>query len=173
VPLKILGDGAESNSVAEAAARCPWIEWLGWRPVEEVQTLTGGARFVVIPSVWYETFNRMHLDGFAKGTPVVGSDLGSMQAIIDHRRTGLLFKPGDADDLVRQVRWLLSSAPEVYARMRVAARQEFEAHYTARASHDLLMRIYASARERMARRGKHRSHVPAAAVSASARAVDG
>jgi glycosyltransferase involved in cell wall biosynthesis len=114
----------------------------------------------------------MHLDAFAKGTPVIGSNLGSMQAIIDHGRTGLLFKPGDADDLVRQVRWLLSSPPEFYAQMRVAARQEFEAHYTAQASHDRLMRIYASARERMERRVKQGSRVSTSAVSASARAID-
>jgi glycosyltransferase involved in cell wall biosynthesis len=114
----------------------------------------------------------MHLDAFAKGTPVIGSNLGSMQAIIDHGRTGLLFKPGDAGDLVRQVRWLLSSPPEFYAQMRVAARQEFEAHYTAQASHDRLMRIYASARERMERRVKQGSRVSTSAVSASARAVD-
>jgi glycosyltransferase involved in cell wall biosynthesis len=115
----------------------------------------------------------MHLDAFAKGTPVIGSNLGSMQAIIDHRRTGLLFQPGDADDLVRQVRWLLSSPPEVYAQMRVAARHEFEAHYTAQASHDRLMRIYAAARERMQQRAKHPSAVSASPVSASVRGVDG
>ena len=113
----------------------------------------------------------MHLDAFAKGTPVIGSNLGSMQAIIDHRRTGLLFKPGDADDLVRQVRWLLSSPPEVYAQMRVAARQEFETHYAAQASHDRLMRIYAAARERMERSVRRRSGVSTSPVSASARAV--
>lgn len=150
VPLKILGDGPEANRVAEAASLYPWIDWLGWRPAEEVQALTGGARFVVIPSVWYETFNRMHLDAFAKGTPVIGSRLGSMQAIVDHGRTGLLFRPGDPVDLVRQVRWLLGS-PDAYAGMRLAARQEFETHYTAKISHDRLMRIYAAAREQMRR----------------------
>ena len=57
--------------------------------------------------------------------------------------------------------------------MRVAARQEFEAHYAAQASHDRLMRIYAAARGRMEQRLKHRSSVSTSAVSASARAVDG
>jgi glycosyltransferase involved in cell wall biosynthesis len=172
VPLKVLGDGPEANSVAEAASRCPWIEWLGWRPVEEVQSLTGSAKFAVIPSVWYETFNRMHLDAFSKGTPVVGSDLGSMQAIIDHRRTGLLFRPDDPDNLIQQVRWLLNSPAEVYAQMRAAARQEFEARYAAKASHDRLMGIYAAAYEQMERRIKRRSRVATSPTSASARPVD-
>lgn len=157
LPLKILGDGPEAGSVAEAAARNPGIEWLGWRSSQEVQALAGAAKIVVIPSTWYETFNRMHLDAFAKGTPIVGSNLGSMQAIIEHRRTGLLFRPGDPEDLVRQVRWLMDGPTEVYAAMRLAARREFEARYTAAASHANLMRIYRCARAQMASRAVRRA----------------
>ena len=148
LPLKILGDGPEADRVAEAVARYPSIEWLGWRPVEDVVALIGGARFVVVPSVCYETFNRTQLEAFAKGTPVIASRQGSMQAIVDHRRTGLLFTPNDPGDLVRQVRWLLSS-PAAYTQMRQAARQEFETHYTAKMSHDRLLSIYDAAREQM------------------------
>ena len=57
--------------------------------------MTGGAKFIVLPSVWYEGFNRILLEGLAKGTPIIASNLGSMQAIIEHRRTGLLFRPND------------------------------------------------------------------------------
>ncbi len=148
LPLKILGDGPEADRVAQAAARHPTIEWLGWRPVTEVLGLIERAKLVVVPSEWYETFNRTQLEAFAKGTPVVGSNLGSMRAIVDHRRTGLLFAPNDPTDLVRQVRWLLES-PEAYARMRVAARQEFERHYTAEVCHERLLGIYGAASARM------------------------
>jgi glycosyltransferase involved in cell wall biosynthesis len=154
LPLKILGDGPEANHVAEAAARYPGIEWLGWRPVEEVLKFVSSAKFVVLPSVWYEVFNRILLEGLAKGTPIIASRLGSMEAIVEHGRTGLLFAPNDPADLIRQVRWLLGS-PDSYARMRLAARREFETHYTAEASHDRLMRIYAAAREQMNRRASH------------------
>jgi glycosyltransferase involved in cell wall biosynthesis len=154
LPLKILGDGPEAKAVIEAASRGPGIEWLGWRPAEEVLTLIGGAKIVVVPSAWYETFNRTQLEALAKGTPVVASRLGSMQAIVDHGRTGLLFAPNDPADLVRQVRRILAS-PDSYARMRLAARQEFEANYSAKVSHDRLIRIYHAAHERMQRRMNH------------------
>jgi glycosyltransferase involved in cell wall biosynthesis len=166
LPLKILGDGPEADQVAEAAAEHSNIEWLGWRSVAEVLALTGDARFVVVPSVCYESFNRTQLEAFAKGTPVLASRQGSMQAIVDHRRTGLLFTPNDPDDLVRQVRWLLDH-PVAYAQMRRAARQEFEAHYTAKASHERLVRIYHAAREHMQRSGNR----SAAAQGYRARAV--
>jgi glycosyltransferase involved in cell wall biosynthesis len=153
LPLKILGDGPESEQVAAAAARHRNIEWLGWRPVEEVLALIGGAKLVVVPSTCYETFNRTQLEAFAKGTPVVASRQGSMQAIVDHQRTGLLFTPNDSGDLVRQVRWLLGS-PDAYARMRLAARQEFETHYTVEVSHERLLRIYRAARAQRQREAK-------------------
>jgi glycosyltransferase involved in cell wall biosynthesis len=148
LPLKILGDGPQSNRVAEATARHPSIEWLGWRPVEDVLDLIGGAKFVVVPSVCYESFNRTQLEAFAKGTPVVASRQGSMQAIVEHQRTGLLFTPNDPNDLVRQVRWLLKS-PATYERMRLAARAEFDRYYTTALSHARLLRIYEAAREQM------------------------
>jgi glycosyltransferase involved in cell wall biosynthesis len=144
LPLKILGDGPKAGAVAEAASRQPGIEWLRWRSADDVLELIGGAKCVVVASSWYETFNRTQLEAFAKGTPVVASKLGSMQAIVDHQRTGLLFAPSDADDLVRQVRALLG-APESYAQMRKAAREEFEAHYTAEICHDRLIDVYETA----------------------------
>ena len=76
LPLKILGDGPEAAHVARAAARHPNIEWLGWRPLETVMELTGGAKFIVLPSVWYEGFNRILLEGLAKGTPIIASKSG-------------------------------------------------------------------------------------------------
>jgi glycosyltransferase involved in cell wall biosynthesis len=150
LPLKILGDGPEADYVADVAARHQSIEYLAWRPAEEVLALVGRAKFVVVPSVCYESFNRTQLEAFAKGTPVIASRQGSMQAMVDHQRTGLLFTPSDPNDLVRQVRWLVGS-PERYAQMRLAARQEFEDHYTTQLSHDRLLSIYQVAREQMAR----------------------
>lgn len=151
LPLKILGDGPEAHQVAETAARHPNIEWLGWRPAEEVLALIGGAKCVVVPSLCYETFNRTQLEAFAKGTPVVASRHGSMRAFVEHCRTGLLFTPNDPDDLIRQVRWLLDH-PAAYNQMRLAARREFESRYTDRVSHDGLMQIYNAAREHMHRK---------------------
>lgn len=148
IPLKILGDGPEADLVAAACKRHQGIEWLGWRTLNEVEDLIGDAKFIVVPSVCYETFNRTQIEAFAKGTPVVASNLGSMQAIVDHERTGRLFTPNDPDDLVREVRALLA-APEACESMRRAARAEFETHYTAEVSYERLMAIYQAAHDRM------------------------
>jgi glycosyltransferase involved in cell wall biosynthesis len=143
IPLKIIGDGPLSDRVAAAAEQHPQIEWLGRRPLTEVYDLIGGATFLVFPSEWYETFGRVAVEAFAKGTPVIASKIGAIAELVDHERTGLLFNPGDADDLVEKVNWFLAHPHEV-ALMRQAARAEFEAKYTAERNYDLLMSIYKS-----------------------------
>ena len=43
------------------------------------------------------------LEAQSAGLPVIASKLGGMAELIEHGRTGLLFQPGDAHDLVRQL----------------------------------------------------------------------
>jgi glycosyltransferase involved in cell wall biosynthesis len=150
IMLKIAGDGADADLVRAAAEVNPNIEWLGWRHQEEVVELAGRATCVIIPSLWYEGFNRVILEAFAQGTPVVASDMGSMKVIVDHGRTGLLFRPGDPDDLAAKVAGLMAD-PALRRTMRLAARAEFEDVYTEDANYDRLLRIYEFARHRMRR----------------------
>jgi glycosyltransferase involved in cell wall biosynthesis len=62
------------------------------------------------------------------------------ERISDHR-TGLLFRPGDPEDLAAKVRWAFDH-PQELAAMRVAARREFEGKYTAERNYKMLMEIY-------------------------------
>lgn len=141
IPLKIIGDGPLSPMVKETANKLPDVEWLGRQPIQEVYTLIGEAKLVIFPSKWYETFGRVAVEAFAKGTPVVASNLGNMASLIDHGRTGFHFCPGNSDDLVDQVEYALTH-PEQLRKMRLEARAEFEAKYTAEQNYQKLMDIY-------------------------------
>jgi glycosyltransferase involved in cell wall biosynthesis len=104
----------------------------------------GEAKFLVFPSKWYETFGRVAVEAFAKGTPVIAANIGAIAELIDHGRTGLYFEPSNAEDLAVQINWALSHPAEL-TQMRQAARAEFEAKYTAEANYQCLMKIYAVA----------------------------
>lgn len=149
IPLKIIGDGPLAPDVQAAARDNPRLEWLGARPSAEVLEIVGQAKFLVMPSVWYETFGRTIIEAFAKGTPVVASRLGCMEELVREGVTGLLFEPGRSSDLVAQVRRLLANSAAL-ATMRRAARAEFLSKYTADPNYDLLMEIYARAGARQA-----------------------
>lgn len=145
--LVVVGDGPLKERMREAADRDRRIEWLGWKPHGEVLGLIREAACLVLPSLWYEGFNRVILEAFAQGTPVVASNLGSMGAIVEQCRTGLLVRPGDAEDLAVKLGTILAD-PVALNAMRTAAREEFERRYTEEVCYGRLMRIYDTARRR-------------------------
>jgi glycosyltransferase involved in cell wall biosynthesis len=147
MPLKVVGDGPLANRVAEAAASSPYIEWLGRRSLEEVYALMGRASVLIFPSEWYETFGRVAVEAFAKGTPVVAAKIGAIAELVNHGRTGLHFRPGDPEDLATWVEWA-SNHPVELARMRREVRAEFEARYAAEKNYQRLIDIYELAAER-------------------------
>ena len=144
IPLKIVGDGPLKDEVARAAATRTNVEWLGHRPVADVHALMKKADMLVFPSEWYETFGRVAAEAFATGTPVVAANIGAVAELVEHGRTGLLFRPGDQEDLAAQIGWALSHPAEL-RRMRGEARAEFEAKYTAERNYLALMEIYRAA----------------------------
>jgi glycosyltransferase involved in cell wall biosynthesis len=72
---------------------------------------------IVAPSVWYENSPNAILEAFVYRTPVVVSDLGGMAELVRDGENGLKFKPGDANDLARQLRRLLDE-PGLLARLQ-------------------------------------------------------
>jgi glycosyltransferase involved in cell wall biosynthesis len=141
LPLKILGDGPLAEQVAEAARRDSRIQLLGWQPLDQVLKTFGAAKFLVMTSVWYETFGRTIIEAFSKGTPAIVSRLGAMAELVTDHETGMLFNPGDPADLVEKIQSLLSD-PNELRHMRVRCRAEFEQKYTAEENYRQLIAIY-------------------------------
>ena len=144
IPLKILGDGPMAGLVTDAVREISEIEWLGRRPLEEVYEIVGKAAFLVFPSEWYETFGRVAIEAFAKGTPVVASNIGAIAELVKHQESGLLFRPGDPSDLADKIRWIIEH-PQELKLMRLNVRAEFEAKYTAGDNCKRLIEIYQDA----------------------------
>jgi glycosyltransferase involved in cell wall biosynthesis len=64
-----------------------------------------------------------------------------MTEIVEDRRTGLHFIPGDAQDLAAKVEWAWIHPKEMEV-MGSLARAEYQAKYTAEKNYPLLMAIY-------------------------------
>jgi glycosyltransferase involved in cell wall biosynthesis len=142
-PLHIVGDGPERMSL-EALVRERNIRRVVFRGRltrrETVATLKG-ARFAVVPSVYYEGFPMVIAEAMACGVPVICSRLGAMEEIVADGVTGLHFSAGDADDLARKTEWAWNHSSEM-CEMGRAARREYENRYTSERNYSLLMDIY-------------------------------
>ena len=141
IPLKIIGDGPLASEVVAATKKFDYIQWLGRLSVEEVYQVMGEAMMLIFPSKWYETFGRVAVEAFAKGTPVIAAKIGAIAELVEHGHTGLHFCPADPQDLAAQVEWAIAH-PHELSRMRYQARQEFESKYTAMENYRRLAEIY-------------------------------
>lgn len=145
-PLHIAGEGPEGLAL-EAQARelqLSGVTFRGRLTHPEVIEAIKGARFLIVPSTWYEGFPMSIAESFACGTPVLCSGLGALAEIVEDHLTGLHFNPGDAQDLARSVEWAWSHPTEL-GEMGHAARRKYETHYTAEKNYAHLMAIYQQA----------------------------
>lgn len=75
------------------------IEFVGFKSGKELQSLIRNAAFSIYPSEWYENCPLSVIESQALGTPVIGSDLGGIKELIDHKQTGFIFKGRNAEKL--------------------------------------------------------------------------
>lgn len=146
VPIKIVGKGPLEDVVKSNFAQT----YIGFKTPQEVEQLLKAALFLVAPSTCYETFGLVAIEAFACGTPVIASRHGGLGEIVQDGKTGLLFTPGDSQDLAEKISWA-SSHPEEMIRMGRRARLEYESKYTPEKNYRMLMEIYDEAIEGVVR----------------------
>jgi glycosyltransferase involved in cell wall biosynthesis len=140
--IYIAGDGPLRSEVVVN----PYVNYLGHLSRENAFTMIRTALALLLPSVWYEGFPMAIVEAFACGKPVIGSRLGSIAELIEEGKTGLLFEPGNGDDVVEKIHWA-QEHPEEMRRMGMNARKEYAAKYTAEQNYKILMSIYEHAIE--------------------------
>ena len=147
--LDIVGDGPLLEWASEYARRngLSSVTFHGRKALAEALEMVKTARFVVVPSVFYETFGRVVMEAFATGTPAVVSGHGAVGSLVDHGRTGLRFTPGDPVDLAEKARYILTHFEEA-ARWGEMAREEYLQRFTAEPAYRRLVEIYDGAIER-------------------------
>ena len=143
IPLVIVGDGPLRSELEQEAVQqgVSNVVFRGSLPNADTIVMIKGAKFLIFPSEWYETFGTTIIEAFACGIPVLCSKLGAMEELVADGRTGLHFTPGDPADLAAKVNWAWGHSEEM-DEMGRAARREYEAKYTPKRNYDLLMTAY-------------------------------
>jgi glycosyltransferase involved in cell wall biosynthesis len=141
--IKILGEAAAGPEESVLHGNRS-VQLMGWQAPEATYELMKSSSYLVMPSLWYENFPRTLVEAFACGLPVIASRLGAMAELIKHGETGLLFEPGDAEDLADKMLWADMHVSEMRL-MGIRARQEYEDKYTPSKNFSELMTIYQQA----------------------------
>lgn len=146
IPLRVAGGGpletwARKYTQNEGMGN---VRFEGYSTGEALRLLYQGAAFVVVPSECYENAPMSILEAFAYGKPVVGSRIGGIPELVLDGRTGLLFTPGDAEDLKEKVTDLWVNKPRITT-MGKEARNRIENEFSAQRHLEVLLEVYGSA----------------------------
>lgn len=101
------------GAAVEEIEKVPNAEYVGFKTGDELKSLISKALCSVYPSEWYENCPFSVMESQMYGTPVVCSDMGGIPELVDKGKTGLLFEAGNADDLEKQLRYLLETSDEI------------------------------------------------------------
>ena len=136
--LVLAGDGPLSSFVQQHSDKNRSIQFLGRLSLTETYEYMGRARAFAFPSQMYEGMPRVIIESFSRGTPVIAHRAGSMAEMIREGETGWLVDRGNRAALADALSMVFSDHFDA-ARMRAAARAEFERNYTPDHQYDLLM----------------------------------
>jgi glycosyltransferase involved in cell wall biosynthesis len=109
-----------------------------------------GARFLVVPSMWFEGCPLVVSEAMSHGLPVIASRIGGLPEFVEDGVTGLLFEPGNVAELAEQIRTLWEN-PDLCRRLGEAGRRKAEREYNEEVYYRSLISIYEQAIERNAR----------------------
>ncbi|MBR5297074.1 MAG: glycosyltransferase [Parabacteroides sp.] len=101
------------------------IEFVGFKEWDELKNIIEQARFLVIPSEWYENNPISVIEAHCLGTPVLGANIGGIPEIISSAN-GMLFKSGDISDLKEKIQQMFKKEFD-YNQISKTAREKFSA----------------------------------------------
>ena len=135
--LYIAGDGPDIENVKKYIKNNELdekIKLLGFLNSDQVKDYVRKARFIVVPSVWYENCPYSVLETLAMGKPIIGSNLGGIPELVKNNETGLIYKYDNINELTDKMKELLenkSKAEELGNTAKKTAKENFskEAYY--------------------------------------------
>lgn len=143
VPLVIAGDGPERGRLESLARELNLnsVLFAGMVHGAQLEQLIARCSFSVFPSHAYETLGKSILESYAWGRPVVASDLGSRRELVQHGVTGLLYPPGDREELAHSIGFLFDRN-DLVTKMGDGARRRVRENHDPGRHMDALLEIY-------------------------------
>ena len=147
--VKIMGDDTTDEAKRLKAyikeKKIKNVEFLGFKAGEELEEIIKGARFTLIPSIWYDNLPNTALESFQYSKPVIASNIGSLPELVLDGVNGYLFKPADARELCEKVALLDNNA--LVEKMGAASRARLEGRFAPQTHYNTLMKVFSRVRK--------------------------
>ncbi|TVQ66783.1 MAG: glycosyltransferase family 1 protein [Balneolaceae bacterium] len=151
VELWIVGDGPMREKLQKSTENLQTVKWVGTKSRKEIFELLSESLALLFPTLWYEGMPIVLLEALAMGCPVISSEIGNPMAMIEHGKNGILFEPGNIEQLYGIISGLLSD-PSKLGVLGKNARATYIEKYTPSRNYEQLMEIYENARQMESKR---------------------
>lgn len=119
IELRIAGAGPAEPALRRAAKDLPNVRLMGLLDHQHIRRLFAGARAVLVPSRFPETFCLTAAEALSLGTPVIARKLGSLPELIEATSGGLLY---DQEEQLTEHMRTLAYDDRIRERLSQAAR---------------------------------------------------
>ena len=139
--LAVIGGGQLADDLEEISQGLN-VKFYGWLMHDEVLALLKGSKFLIFPSIWFETFGLVIIEAFSLGVPVIARDIGGTSEIVDNGLNGYLYKSvGELSDILAHC---YEMTDDEYEKLSLAAFEKYEKNYTSDINQENLFTTYRS-----------------------------
>jgi glycosyltransferase involved in cell wall biosynthesis len=143
IPLLIAGEGEARTELEQLIQQNNFkhIHLLGFKQESDLHQLIGNSICTLAPSEWYETFGLTLIESFARGRPVIASNIGGMSEIVSDTIDGFLVPPNNLEVLREKMLWMAKNRSEA-VEMGQAGRRKVQAQFNPEIHYEKLMDVY-------------------------------
>jgi glycosyltransferase involved in cell wall biosynthesis len=109
--LIVAGEGPEKTKLIRLSRSLGLknVEFTGAIPQERLSRMVAESYALVLPTITMEGHPKVIIEAFACGTPCIVTDILGSREIVKHKKTGIIVKPGDPEELSSAIREIVSN----------------------------------------------------------------
>ena len=107
--LYIAGEGLEKENIETIIKENNMenrVKLLGFLNSDQIKETIRKCKFAIVPSIWYENCPYSLMESLAIGKPVIGANIGGIPELVKDKKSGLIYKYDDIDDLTNKMKVL-------------------------------------------------------------------
>lgn len=142
IVLYILGSGEQESCIRTYINEhnADNIKLLGFKKGDELASIVGNAKAVILPSEWYENGPYTAIEALQLGRPIIGSDMGGIPELITNN--GFVFRSKSVDSLVMALNEFEKLNTDQRELMKENSRNIFKEYYTPESHYNRLIEVY-------------------------------
>jgi len=106
--INFVGAGSLSELLKKEMKTSDFIKYLGKLENKEVLKMISSAHALIMPSLCYENSPTVIYEACSQKIPVIASRIGGIPELV-HEFGGILFAPGDKNDLIKKIYYLINN----------------------------------------------------------------